>query len=199
MEPLTQRMPARFPPRINARGDVHCRACHRYLPGYCFREVAYPSLGGRPRSWSYCLPCTRQIDRERWTGARRAKENASRLVRQRRHQAAARMERSGTVRGAIRTLRLRGLTKTAIARLSRTSLPSVLTWERGGRVPTTAVVSRFLVVLRETAYLDRGDKLAYRRRLPHPDFDDLLWSCRTVERFRVKNTWPARRRKREAA
>jgi hypothetical protein len=64
-----------------------------------------------------------------------------------------------------------------------------LRW-RGERAPTSAVVERFIVLLRETAHLPPGKEPAYRRRLPHPELDALLERCRPkVLAFPVRSRW----------
>lgn len=174
------------PPRFDGHGNVRCSACTRYRPGDEFGWP--PSLKGRPTS--YCHGCQRILDRMRWRGERRARANAQRLIHQKRQQQGERQERIAVVQGAILTLRKRGLTKTDVARLADTTLQSLLFWERGDRAPTSAVVERFLIVLRETAHLPLGTEPAYRRRLPHPELDALLERCRPkVLAFPVRSRW----------
>jgi hypothetical protein len=172
--------------RFNGSGLVRCSACERWQDP---SEYGYPSsLNGLPTA--YCHGCQREIDRLRWRGERRATSNASRLVRQRKEQRGVRQERTRFVAGAILTLRRRGLTKAEIVKLAGISWTALLDLERRERTPTPAMAERFVVVLRETAYLPLSKEPVYRRRLPHPDLDALLARCRPrVLAFPLRSRW----------
>ena len=105
--------------RYNARGHVYCNHCEKYLPPETFKR--HPS---RPHTfWSYCKPCVRIKDRERYQKATSTIEGAtrvldSRLARKRRQRAAEQRERREYVVYAIHQLRLRGFTRAEVARLT---------------------------------------------------------------------------------
>lgn len=126
----------------------------------------------------------------RWRGDRREKANADRVAAKRREQQGRRAEQGSLVRGAILTIRRRGLTKSEIVRLVDTSFTSLLNWERGEQTPTTQIVERFIALLRETSYLPLGDEPEFRRRLPHPDFEMLMERMQPkVIAFPVRSRW----------
>lgn len=172
--------------RVNGSGLVRCSACRRWQDP---SEYGYPpSLKGRPTA--YCHGCQRELDRMRWRGERRAKGNADRVVRQRRERRGQKQERRSLVKGAILTIRRRGLTKAEICKLADIPFTTLLDLERGDRMPTPAMAERFVVVLGETAYLPLGKEPAFRRRLPHPDLDALIARCRPrVLAFPVRSRW----------
>lgn len=183
-------------PRYNARGEVWCNRCQQYLGAESFKR--HPQR--RHTYWSYCRPCTRIIDRERY--ARRTRDLDRALAELERHNqrkrtrsAADFAERRQFLADAIRILRRRGLTKAEIVRLTDTSFANLLKWERGERHrPTKAVCQRFSIVLRETADLPIGSELADRRRLPHPAMGELLARCLPkVQAIPVRDTWKYRR------
>jgi len=177
--------------RINARGDVWCNHCQRYLPTCSFRR--HPS---RPHTWwAYCVDCTRELDRLRWRGERRARHNAESPNRRRRRRASERSERRAFVAGAILTLRRRGLTKTDVSRLTGVSLGSILAAEQGGGRwgPTPHTAARFVVALRATAHLPTGAEPAYRRRLPLPGLAELVARVRPLmDAYPVRSRWRGR-------
>lgn len=160
-------------PRINQRGEVLCHNCDRYLPADHFRWMDCPSIA-KPRFWSYCYDCTRQLDRLRWRGERRERNNQTRIIRRRRQQAAERTERQHFVTTSIDLLRRRGFTKAEIAKLCGVSWTTLLSWERGERRVTMNGSRRIGIVVWETRYLKAGPEPCYRRRLPHPDLAMLL-------------------------
>lgn len=167
-----------YPPRYNGHGRVHCRACKQYLAPDSFAWQTCPSLP-KPRYNPYCRPCQRQMDRMRWRGERRATNNASRLVRQKRNkQRVARQQREFAAH-LVKLLRRRGLTKSEIARLTGTHITSVMAWEHQARQVTPNAVSRLTVVVQATAHLPLAERGAYRRRLPHPELPALMRACRS--------------------
>lgn len=183
--------------RVNQRGEIHCCNCHAYLPANRFRWLHPPSWT-KPRWASYCNDCQRELDRMRWRGERREKNNQSRLVRQRRQQQAARRERAGFVRDAIGTLQRRGFTKSEIARLAGFSVTAIFRWESGRNGPTTNVSHRLGIVLWETREYPLADAPAYRRRLPHPDLAMLLSRIAPqLAAYPLRDAWPTRRRNAE--
>jgi hypothetical protein len=173
-------------PRINGHGLVRCSACQRWQDR---SEYGYPpSLKGRPTA--YCHTCQREIDRLRWRGERRELGNHRRVVQKRTERQGNRQERTRFVKNAILTLRRRGLTKAEIVKLADVTWPRLLVWERGDALPDPQVAKRFVVLLRETAYLPLAKEPVYRRRLPHPDFDTLMERCRPkVLAFPMRSRW----------
>ncbi len=183
-------------PRYNARGDVWCNRCERYLGAEEFKR--HPS---RPHTfWSYCKPCTRELDRERYTRKmmdfdRAMAENERHNHRKRKRVAKEMAERRKFLKESIDLLRRRGLSKAEIVRLTDTTFGNLLRWERGevGR-PTKAVCDRFAVVVRESAHLPIGEP-EYRRRLPHPALGELLARCLPkVQAIPVRSAWKNGRR-----
>lgn len=177
--------------RRNARGDVWCNHCQRYLPPGRFAP--------RPRRphtfWAYCRECTRALDRLRARNIRGTPEQrahvAQSVARKRRRRHAAQRERARFVQDAIAILRRRGLTKTDICRLAQVTFASLLRWERGGK-PDPNTAARFGVLLVETAHLPNGPTPAYRRRRPHPEAERL--AARVVPQLAalpVRSRWKA--------
>jgi hypothetical protein len=185
--------------RYNARGDVWCNRCQRYLPSDSFKR--HPTR--THTYWSYCKPCTREIDRERY--ARKFSNLETALMEQGRHNhrrrirlAAQRRERLRNVQEMIRLLRARGLTKSEICRLGGFTMQSLLRWEVA-KVPSKRGISpnvekrlgilvsaaiRVLPLPNETGILN------YRRRLPHPDLPHLEAMCRDeLARYPLRNSW----------
>lgn len=181
-------------PRYNSRGDVWCNRCQRYRPSLDFKP--HPSRPGK--YWSYCKPCVRDIDRERYarrtaTVAGAERELSKRYERKQRQRRKEDRERRRFVADSILLLRRRGLTKAEICKLADVSFGSLLDWERQARRVTPAVEDRFAVVLRETAYMPAQDAPVHRRRLPHPDLERLLTCCRPrVQAIPVRTRWKGR-------
>lgn len=172
-------------PRYDGHGNAWCCNCQHY------RAVeVFPPHPQKPGPWPYCVECRRAIDRGRWVGERRQRLNRRRVENQRKQATRARTERAEFVAGAILTLRRRGLTKSEIARLMATCLPSLLAWERRVRPPTPAIAGRIGIVLQETAHLSLGAEPCLRRRLPHPEWPELLARCRPrMAAFPVRTRW----------
>lgn len=178
-------------PRFNTRGQVWCFDCWQYLDASRFRYVTYPSLG-KPKYWSYCIECQRQKDRDRWA-ERRKVENERRLIRQARDQQRARFERAEFAQKSILTLRKRGFTKAEIARLLDTSMTSILAWERRERRVTTAATNRIGILMAATAHMPLGEP-AYRRRLPHPEFDRIYAKThQRIQAIPLRSRWATRK------
>jgi hypothetical protein len=182
-------------PRYNARGEVWCNRCQQYLGAESFKR--HPQ---RPHTyWSYCMPCTRIIDRERYARRTRDLDRAIAELerhnqRKRKRSAADFAARRRFLVESISLLRRRGLPKAEIVRLTDTSFGNLLKWERGERHrPTKAVCERFAIVVRETGDLPAGVPVA-RRRLPHPAMGELLARCLPkVQAIPVRDTWKYRR------
>lgn len=182
--------------RYNARGWVWCNRCQHYKPTEDFKP--HPSRPGT--LWSYCKPCVREIDRERYQRKTSTLEGAmadleKRYERKKRQRTAERRERRQFVLHAIELLRRRGFTKAEIARLADTSLSSMWAWEtKPERKITPAMERRFGVLLRETGHLPLGEP-AFRRRLPHPEFEVIYQRVhRKVVAIPVRNAWKNGRR-----
>lgn len=178
-------------PRYNARGDVWCNHCRRYLPPDRFKR--HPSR--THTYWAYCRDCTRAMDRLRYrarvsTPEGRTEETGKNVARRRRRRLAERRERVDFVKNAIAALRTRGLTKAEICRLGGVSLGGLLAWERGDRCPDPPIAERFVVLLRETVQLPSSSAPAYRRRTPHPAMAELLARCvPQVAAIPVRTKW----------
>jgi transcriptional regulator with XRE-family HTH domain len=184
----TRQTEQRRPRRYDGHGNVFCHHCKQYRAADHFTWMTSPSLN-RPRYSAYCRDCARELDRLRWCGERRRRNNASRTARQRRQKDREYRERTAFVANAILTLRKRGLTKADICRLAQVSFSSLLLWERRDRRPLPNVAERFVVLLRATAELPEGEP-AYRRRLPHPAFDELLAATEgAIAALPVRNRW----------
>jgi transcriptional regulator with XRE-family HTH domain len=175
--------------RVNARGDVWCNNCQRYLPATSFKR--HPS---RPHTWwAYCVECTRALDRLRWRGKRREESNAARRARQKAQRRAERMERTEFAVNAVLTLRKRGLTKADVCRLTGLSLTTILELERRKRRGTSPVVERLMIALHATAHLPAGSVPAYRRPLPLPGFAELVARVRPLmDAFPTRSRWKDR-------
>jgi DNA-binding XRE family transcriptional regulator len=131
-------------PRIDARGDVWCHACRRYLMTTMFVRSEKGGSGWR----SYCVPCEREMDRVRYR--LRTTEIKRHAQRRRRDEQAKRRE---LVSDAIKLLRRRGLSKADIARLIDAKRHSIPAWERGDRLPKPTTVKRIMDGLRATRHL----------------------------------------------
>lgn len=178
--------------RYNARGHVWCNRCATYLPASDFKR--HPS---RPHTyWSYCKPCTREIDRERYARKTSTMEGAqqvldARLQRRRRQQANERSARKRWVMHCIEQLVQRGFTRAEIARLADVSVASLLAWidPKSKRRITSAVEARFSVLVLAAGDLPRiGPQ--HRRRLPHPEYARIhATTIDEVRRHKVRNGW----------
>jgi transcriptional regulator with XRE-family HTH domain len=182
--------------RFNARGDCWCNHCKHYRPVEDFRR--HPSRPGK--LWSYCVPCTREIDRERYARKMRDYERAlaeieRRTAAKRRQQARVFAERRRYLQESILLLRRRGLTKTEIARLTDTSLGNLLKWERGEiKKPTRAACDRYAIVVLATNGFLIGEPVG-RRRVPHPAMAELLAVCLPrVQAIPIRDSWKNGRR-----
>jgi len=183
--------------RFNAHGDIWCNRCEHYRDVTDFKR--HPSRPGT--YWSYCKPCTREIDRERYARRTSTLEGAladlekryQRKERQRQREFGARRR---FLVESISLLRRRGLSKAEIARLTDTTFGNLLRWERGEcERPTKAVCDRFVVVVRETAHLPIGEPVRGHGRRPHPAMGELLARCLPqVEAIPVRNAWKNGRR-----
>jgi DNA-binding transcriptional regulator YiaG len=178
-------------PRYNARGDVWCNRCERYLGAENFKR--HPNRPGT--YWAYCKPCTREIDRERYAKRTSTIEGAiaelDRKNQRKQRLTKERMaERRKFLKESILLLRRRGLTKAEIVRLTDTTFGNLLKWERGEmQRPTEAICRRFGVVVRATHGFPLGEP-AHRRRLPHPAMAELLAICMPqIEAIPVRNSW----------
>jgi hypothetical protein len=154
---------------------VHCNNCKQYRPTSDFKR--HPS---RPHTWwAYCKPCTRELDRLRYRasvatpdGKRRVMEGRNR--RKRRQSAADFRERREFLSGAIELLLRRGLTLSAISRITDTSLANIYKWRaKAIKRPTKAVMARFEQLLLLTMDWPIGAP-AFRNRLPHPKEQELI-------------------------
>lgn len=177
--------------RTNAAGGLWCNHCQRYRVRRHFKP--HPS---RPGTFmAYCLECTRRRDKIR-KGRRLSdptvyEADAKRKnTRRRRQRAAEYLERKDTVANAIKTMRLRGLTLTAIAELFGSPPASITEWSKRERLPTPNTVKRFVVLLRETSHLPtRSDPLSYSRCRPE-GFDDLVRRVQPLmDDLPVRNRW----------
>lgn len=180
--------PARY-----KHGLILCHNCRRYLAPDAFRWQTCPSLP-KPKYTAYCAPCQRALDRLRWTGERRDRLNARRVVNQRRQSKREQAERRRFVADAIGILRRRGLTQSEIARLAGVSCSSVAIWARGDRRATPAVAQRFGVVLRETGDLPATDVPPKGNRwCRHPRFAEAMARCAPqVMAIPVRSRWTKR-------
>lgn len=73
-------------PRVNARGEVWCNACQRYLPRDHFKP--HPSRPGA--LWPYCTPCVRIKDRARYHKTKFRPDKAANAEERTRRKAARR-------------------------------------------------------------------------------------------------------------
>jgi transcriptional regulator with XRE-family HTH domain/Pyruvate/2-oxoacid:ferredoxin oxidoreductase delta subunit len=185
--------------RINARGDVRCNRCQAYRPREDFKP--HPSREGV--FWSYCKPCTREIDRERYAKRTSTLDGAiaeleKKYQRKQRMLARKRQNRIDFVRDAITQLRGRGLTKSEIARLVGCTVQSIYRWEAvtswdDCRITENAE-KRFGVVLAAAIEVlpppNRNEIPNYRRRLPHPQLSQLLaMVAEDLERYPLRSSW----------
>lgn len=179
--------------RISARGEVWCFNCKTYLPGERF-EWRHPPSWTKGRWWPHCRECTRQLDRLRRRNIRGTPEwKADQERRDRQQRAQNRREREERIRfaqEAIAIVRRRGLTKSEIARVTQTSLPSLLQWERGSVRCDPNVAARLGELLLATTGWPLGAEPCYRRRLPHPELPALLSRMSpVVARYPVRTKW----------
>lgn len=176
----------------DARGNLKCHHCTRWLPATMFRLLSPPSFP-RPRWESYCVCCRRELDRLRWAGERRETNNKARVVNQRKQQRAARQAKNDFGVAAVLTLRKRGLTKADIRRLLGVSWNALLAVEARRCRVTAPMAGRFVVALRETAHLPTGAEPAYRRRKPLPGFAELVARVRPLmDAYPLRSRWTGR-------
>jgi hypothetical protein len=182
------------PARYNGHGAVWCFNCRQYLPAERFRWANPPSWKGKARYWSYCRECEQALDRLRLRNIRGTdawqRDQERRGRQQRAQNRREREERIRFAQDAIGLLRRRGLTKSEIARLTATSLPNLLQWERGTVRCDPNVAARLGELLLATADWPLADEPAYRRRLPHPELPRLMARMAPVIReFPVRSRW----------
>jgi transcriptional regulator with XRE-family HTH domain len=176
--------------RYDARGNVWCNNCKRYLSRENFKR--HPQ---RPHTfWSYCKECTRALDRLRARnirGTEQWEQNTRRRVSQKRQQRSQEhAERQRFVQDAITLLRRRGLTKAEICRVADVSFGSLLAWERGERRILPNVAARFGDLLLTTADWLLAEEATYRRRLPHPRLPELFERMAPrIEQLPVRSRW----------
>jgi hypothetical protein len=179
--------------RRNARGDVWCNRCRRYLSPDRFTR--HPQ---RPHTyWSYCRDCVHVIDRERYHRTKFRADKAAGAFERTRRKARRRdrehRERGRFVAGAIDTLRRRGFTKSEVARLARVSMSQLYGWLDFTQRPTPAIEARFGELLVATAHLPMGIP-PFRRRLPHPELERLLSATDGLEeRYPTRDRWRKQR------
>jgi DNA-binding transcriptional regulator YiaG len=181
-------------PRFNARGFARCGRCEKYKHPEEFRKHS-----NRPGNlWWACRSCEREIERERYIQRTSTVDGALEYQRKsnerrRRSRANQQKDRRQFVRDSIKALRRRGFTKTEISRLMQTGVSSLIAWETDDtRKITRQVEERFAVLLRETSHLPFVEPVT-RRRLPHPDFDDI--QRRTADKIAsipTRNRWKER-------
>ena len=196
-----QGQPVQRHTRYNARGEIRCSRCERYLSADHFKR--HPSRPGT--WWSYCRECTRVLDRERYARKTSTLDGAladleKRYARKERARKKTDEARTRFVRDGIRSLVARGLTKAEIARLRGTTYGSLLKWERrsirhtpGRRPITPNVEERVAILLRHAAAIlptPGTVPVTPRRRLPHPDYHHLLALCEPeMARYPLRNSW----------
>lgn len=176
--------------RLNARGQVLCLDCQRWMSRDAF--ACPPSRRGVP--WPYCRECVRGIDRQRKRsirGTREWQKDTERRVRQKRRQRAnEQQQRREFVQHAILLLRRRGLTKADICRCTNVSFTTLLSWEQGKRRCDTNIDRRLGELLRLTSDFPLSDEPVYRRRLPHPALPGLIaMMAPIVERHPTRSRW----------
>lgn len=176
--------------RRDARGNVWCNNCERYLHPDNFKR--HPL---RPHTyWAYCKACVIEIDRLRYRIKAKTPEGKAAQSARTKRRAAQRKreqrERAEFVRDAITLLRRRGLTKSDISRAADVSLGNLLTWERGENRPDPSVAARLGELLRITADWPPTAEPAYRRRLPHPAADTLAAAMAPViAAYPIRSRW----------
>lgn len=183
--------------RTDGRGNVWCTNCKRYLPSYEFRRhYTYPD-----RWWPYCKPCTRELDRLRWTGERRERLNARRVGNKRRQSQGEFAQRRAELVSGISLLRRRGLTYTDIAVICGLHRANMTRWADGQiQRPTEAVVARIGELVALTIDWPLADTPIYGRRLPHPQRDELQRAMKsTIREHPVRNGWHTYDERPEAA
>lgn len=165
------------PRRINGRGEVYCHNCKRYRPTYEFRR--HPSVPSR--WWPYCNACCRELDRMRWTGERRKRLNAQRVVNKQRARRSEFATRRADLTSGIALLRRRGLTLTDIGEICQLSREGMGNWApiRVSK-PLEAVAIRIGELVALTIDWPLTETPAYRRRTPHPLRDELRAALRPV-------------------
>lgn len=182
--------------RRNARGDVWCNHCERYLRPDAFRFVQYPSMPA-PKFWAYCIACTQEIDRDRYHRTKFRIDKAAGAFERTKRKAGRRKqeyrERTKFVTGAIDTLRRRGFTKSEVAKLARVSMTQLYGWNEGTQRPTPAIEARFGELLVATSRFPLGDR-PVRRRIPHPELAAILAATDGLDvRYPVRDRWRKQR------
>lgn len=180
--------------RYNARGEVWCNNCQRYLHGEAFKR--HPS---RPHTyWAYCIECTGVMDRMRYsakvsTASGREAVQTSRNKARRRRRGQELRDRRKFVQEAIGLLLRRGLTKAEVCRLTGTSFGSVIAWEHADRNVCPQVAERFGALLGATSHLRTGSEPCRRRRQPHPELPQLSQiMSEVIDRYPVRSRWAGR-------
>lgn len=142
-------------PRFNARGDVHCRRCERYLPRDWFRADDRCAAG----IYSYCRPCTRAYQKRRYgrldDAAVRAKIAQATAYRRRKRRELQRERLAGAL-ATVADLERFGLSERAIAAGAGIDVETLRRWKRRGAIPrdkTIAKLGRFYAetILRRAA------------------------------------------------
>lgn len=160
--------------RYDAHGRVWCNRCRRYLPPTEFRR--HPQ---RPHTyWSYCKPCTREIDRIRHF--RKHEDPVNRIADNERHNELRRKRRDEEFRqrreelvSCINRLLRKGLTRQEICRLAGISAGNLISYlEKATRRPDPNTVERVAALDRLTLGWPKGEQ-CFRRRTPHPRLPEL--------------------------
>lgn len=180
--------------KVNGRGEVWCPNCKQYLPSHQFKPHPYRNQPGKHQQWwSYCMPCCRELDRLRWCGERKERGTRRSIVNHRRRRQAEFADRREFLSSTIDLLQRRGLTLSAIARLTEVSLSSIYTYRaQARRRPTKAVLARFERLLLLTMDWPLGEP-AFRDQLPHPREAALVQAMApTIAANPVRSRWKDR-------